>query len=192
MSGFVRQTFIWVLLTTAGPWSVADAAHAERAEFDLAYRQQLESLAAKCDELGLGESAKRTREWFIPRDPNRYYLFLPPESDSLQPTENDSPLIHKWHDKLTEFRRQQAQRLFALATESSRTGRDDVAYRLLHEVLHEDPNHAQRARCWAIAWLTASGAVRIAVRGLAQVARRIPRLAGRGAGIGGWTASIFG
>jgi hypothetical protein len=49
------------------------------------FAEKLESLAKKCDEIGLKSQAVITRGWRIPRFPNRQYLFLPEAKDSLAP-----------------------------------------------------------------------------------------------------------
>lgn len=134
------------MLTVPGWYYFAATVQAQRADLDSAYRQQLAALAAKCDELGLAEQAKQTRDWFITRDPNRYYCFLPPTSDPLLPAEDAPSLVKKWHAKLTEYRQEQAKRLYTLAEQYAQDQREDLAYQLVHEVLHEDPHHAEARR----------------------------------------------
>ena len=72
---------------------------------------QLDSLAAKCDELGLKEQADITRGWDIPRHAGRQYLFLPAAGDSSAPKAGSSDSARQWHKRFLELRREQASAL---------------------------------------------------------------------------------
>ena len=104
------------------------------------------ALAAKCGELGLTDAAAKTGAWFVRRDPRRHYLFLPPADDPARPAADATPLVAHWHARFAELRRQQAERLFDLARTQAEAGNEGAAYRLLHEVLREDPDHAETRR----------------------------------------------
>ncbi len=117
----------------------------DRLRLDETHSGRLESLAAKCKELNLEEQARATRDWLIPRDPRRQYVFLPPESDPVKPPDAAAKIVHQWYAKLSEYRRTQAAELFALAEQQLKADRPTRAYQLVHEVLHEDPDH-ERAR----------------------------------------------
>src|SRR5207249_2039637 len=67
-----------VLLIAVPVWS------GELAAAD-SFADKIESLAAKCDELGLKEPAAATRGWLIPRHAGRQYLFVPETSDPTRP-----------------------------------------------------------------------------------------------------------
>lgn len=127
---------------------------ARRAAADAALRQRLSQLADRCDQLKLPEQAKASREWFIPRDPKRTYLFLPAQSevetdaeeekdpDESTPAANDRlRIIAAWSKHFQAARREQADRLVKLAVEAIDAGFPDAAYQWLHEALHEDPDH---------------------------------------------------
>ncbi|MDX1945777.1 MAG: hypothetical protein SFU86_10305 [Pirellulaceae bacterium] len=105
----------------------------------------VESLAAKCDELGLAEQAAFTRRWIIPRHPGRQYLVLPPPTDLPWPKANAGQLVQFWHGRFKDLRQAQAANLFAEA-KSLAAEQPALAYQRLHEVLREDPDHAEARR----------------------------------------------
>ena len=137
-----------VLLAIQVCWtaSVLAAGAVDRAAADALFQADLNALAAKCDELEMAEQGGVSRNWFVLRDPRRHYLFFPPDSDPVAPAADASTVVRQWHAKFTQLRRQQAERLFELARQSVEAGDEAAAYRLLHEVLHEDPEHAQAPR----------------------------------------------
>lgn len=121
------------------------AAEMTREPLDAKFQVALQSLATKCDELGLPEQAAVTRRWHFPRDPRRQYLFLPAAADPTQPPDDAPDLVRKWHARFTDLRRAQARGLYELAA-SLATSQPAQAYQLLHEVLREDPDHAEARR----------------------------------------------
>ena len=141
-SGFVVECLVvWALLglvSHGGPGLWAQEASA--------YRDQLTGLAAKCRELDMPDEAGMTESWYVPRDPRRHYLFLPPASDPVRPSTGVSQRVTSWHAKFTEYRREQGERLFAQARTAAAAGQEGGAYRLLHEVLRENPDHAEARR----------------------------------------------
>jgi hypothetical protein len=169
---FDVRTVALLAALVLGASNVARGADLEgRGAADSEFRAQLAVLAEKCDELGLQEQAQISRGWFVPRDPRRLYLFLPPPVDSTRLPADASQLVRFWHEKFTELRQQQAKRLFALAGKQIEAGHEAAAYRLLHEVLHEDPEHA-RAR-WGLGYARGD-------RGWRHVAQRPSRRRNRG------------
>lgn len=120
---------------------------AARAALDATYASQLEQLADKCDELGLTSRAEETRAWFIRRVRDRQYLFLVPESDPLRPPKDAPQIAQQWYRKFRELRSAQADALVKLWQQEIAAGRSTTAYRLVHEVLRENPDHqlARRA-----------------------------------------------
>lgn len=110
------------------------------------FQIQLESLAKKCDELSLPEQAAITRRWIIPRHSGRQYFFVPETSDPAAPAKNAPPAVQQWHTKFTELRRELAAALFEQARRELAADRPAQAYRLLFEVLREDPGHAEARR----------------------------------------------
>lgn len=113
---------------------------------DAVFREELESLAARCEELGLEVQAEISRNWLPRRDPRRHYLFLPPATDATRTGADTSRLVKFWHERFTGLRGERAEQLFELAREQAKSGRESVAYRLLHEVLRDDPEHAEARR----------------------------------------------
>jgi hypothetical protein len=110
------------------------------------FADQLESLAKKCDELNLPDQAAVTRRWIIPRHSGRQYFFVPETTDSSAPAKNVPQVVQQWHAKFLELRREQAVRLLEEAKAELAADRPARAYRLLFEILHEDPDHAEARR----------------------------------------------
>ncbi len=113
-----------------------------RRPLDEAFRAKLEQLATRCDQRGLNRQAEEIRAWFIARDPNRQYLFLPPDRDKNSAV-TDSESSEDWRRQFIHCRREQAEGLFKLAQHTMSRGRAAEAFQLLHEVLHEAPTHQQ-------------------------------------------------
>lgn len=112
---------------------------------DRHFARELAILAEKCDSLGLPEQAKITREWQVRRRPGRQQLFIPVTNDSVKPPANAPEVVQKWFAKFQELRVAQAENLFKIARECAATDAP-AAYRLLHETLRENPDHAQARR----------------------------------------------
>jgi hypothetical protein len=123
---------------------------AARREADDAFRGRLQSLAEKCDGLGLVPEAKLTRAWFVPRDPGRRYIFLPASSDPTQPAAKADDVVQRWHAKFREYRAVQADSLFRIARLALADHQPTHAYQLLHEALRENPDHAELRRVLAL------------------------------------------
>lgn len=150
------QAMLLVVAVGLGQVRVATAEHAVEHAVDEAFRQQrarldvefaaaMDSLAKKCDELQLPDRAAVCRAWPISRDPRRKYLFLPPEIDPAKPSADADKVVQFWYGHFSTLRRKLADELFRLAEQSLADGRPARAYQLLHETLHENPNH-ERAR----------------------------------------------
>ena len=118
----------------------------ERQSLDESFRQQLAALADRCDQLGLAPQAHLTRAWFPPRLPDRQYLFLVPGADPARPDERAEKVVAQWYDKFLEYRRARAERLWQLARRCLSENEGTAAYQLLHELLREDPDHAEARR----------------------------------------------
>ena len=121
----------------------AAAAPQTRLALDQPFQQQLQLLADRCAELKLPAQADITRQWFLRRAPDRQYLFLPTRDDPHAPRDSQPRLVKLWADKFRQLRREQAKRLFTAARQSLAVPDAQHAYRLLHEVLHEQPDHAE-------------------------------------------------
>ncbi len=143
-SRWTRLLFCAALL--AMPLRAWGSALPNRSAADAQFREQLTALADKCEELGLADQEAASRHWFVPRDPRRHYLFLPTESDQTRPAADAPQLVQFWYARFMQRRREQAARLFELARAQVDSGDEGSAFRLLHEVLHEDPDHAEARR----------------------------------------------
>jgi hypothetical protein len=146
MSRKILGLTVWVI-GVASTLLASDSATTDLAEsrqqLDRQFRESLEQLANRCEELNLNGEMETTRAWFISRDPNRQYIFLlarPTQktSDGV-PTEVD----HFWRSRFLQCRSTHADSLFRLAKEAMTAGRTAMAYQLLHEVLREAPEHKQ-------------------------------------------------
>ena len=112
---------------------------------DDAFADQLTALAAKCDELGLKDQAEISRRWIVPRHSGRQYLFLP-EPDRSTPKAGAPEAARQWHARFLALRKEQAVVLLAAAKKACDDGQATQSYQLLHEVLREDPSHAEARR----------------------------------------------
>ncbi|MCY2995337.1 MAG: hypothetical protein NTY19_46860 [Planctomycetota bacterium] len=120
---------------------VADGFWATRDGLDQTFSQRLSGLADKCEGLKLDAQAQVTRRWASRRDPHRQYLFLPADTDPLQPPADAETVVQQWYKRFRQLRQDHAQGLFQLARSELDAGRATRAYQLLHEVLHENPDH---------------------------------------------------
>lgn len=107
---------------------------------------KLEALAAKCDQLGLTEQAAITRNWHIARHRGRQYLYLPDDVRPEASKSAESDPVQKWRENFLAVRRERAASLFDEATRAVEGDKAAYAYQLLHEVLREDPDHAEARR----------------------------------------------
>jgi len=131
-----------VFLAAASLAAGSRLASAAERDFDAAFHEQLKSLAAKCRELKLPDQAEVTQRWFIPRAPDRQYLFVPLSQPLHEPPATADKIEQQWYGRFREIRAEQAKRLWASAEEAAQGGDAATAYRLIHETLHEDPDHA--------------------------------------------------
>lgn len=117
-----------------------------RAEIDARFQTQLSELAAKCDEVKLPEQAELTRTWIVPRYSQANLFYLVPESDPLQPDDNASQLVQFWYQKFRTIRNAHADALYKHAQELLIAKQGARSYQTLHEVLRENPDHADARR----------------------------------------------
>jgi hypothetical protein len=107
---------------------------------------RLEKLAVWCDEQKLPELAQRTRVWSLKRDPLKLYLFDLPASRAAEDaamTVDDQPPAAQWLAEFHKLRDAQAEALFALAKQAIKEHRPSLAYELVGEAAHENPDHKQ-------------------------------------------------
>jgi len=129
----------------AQPASATDDWPARRAAIATALAQELETLALRCDELGMPNEAATTRQWVLARDPDRQYVFLPQWS-APAPSPDAADNVKFWQQHFLDIRRQYAVELFALAQAAAEGGRSDLALGWLVEVVREDPDHEAARR----------------------------------------------
>jgi len=94
----------------------------------------------------LNDQAKLTEAWIVSSTAaaNRFYLV--PESDPLQPADSAPQLEKFWYQKFRQVRSEHAERLFQHANEFLKHDQAPAAYHVLHEILREDPDHAEARR----------------------------------------------
>ncbi len=117
-----------------------------RAEIDARFQTQLNELAAKCDEVKLPAQAEATRKWIVPNNGTANLFYLVPESDPLQPDNNAPQLIQFWYKKFRSIRNAHADALYKHAQELLIAKQGAQSYQTLHEVLRENPDHADARR----------------------------------------------
>lgn len=117
-----------------------------RAEIDARFQSQLDELAAKCDEVKLPAQAEATRQWIIPKYGQANLFYLVPESNPLQPDGDASQLVQFWYQKFRTIRNAHADALYKHAQELLIAKQGAKSYQTLHEVLRENPDHADARR----------------------------------------------
>lgn len=123
-----------------------DATFAQRyAAASAEFVAQLEALAAKCDELEMPAEAQQTRDWLAPRRSGRTTLFTSATSEPALPGDASSQ-AKRWHARLLSLRQEHAAQVFTLASAAAGQQQGELALRLLYEVVHEDPEHAEARR----------------------------------------------
>ena len=121
-----------------------------RTQTDATFRAALNKLAERCDELKLPQQAKQTRQLQVVHRPDQQVIFLPSRQDPRAPAANASQTVRFWYQELTKHRQAQAQGLFALVNPLLAADRPAEAYRLLFEILHHDPTHAEATKILAL------------------------------------------
>ncbi len=110
------------------------------------FAASLEALAGKCDSLGLAGEARVTRQWIVRREAGRQYFFVVAEQDPTQPADDAPTVVKQWHSHFRDLRRDYARVLWESALADAEARRPAAAYRKVHEVLREDPDHAEARR----------------------------------------------
>ncbi len=122
---------------------VSEGQATDRQALDEAFRQKLQELATKCDQIQLVDQARITRSWHLTRDPRRSYFFTPAAVDPLQPAAGAPREVEQWYQKFCQLRRERAAALWDLALAEVAANNGSAAYPLLYEVLRENPEHRQ-------------------------------------------------
>ncbi len=114
-----------------------------RATLDRDLADELQELASWCRAAGLQSQIEPTFALYQKRDLGRMYVF--PAREESTPVPEAGPL-GEWQTKLTEIRVRHADRIFELAKRAAKVGDGGEAFRLIHEVLHFDPDRADVRR----------------------------------------------
>jgi hypothetical protein len=125
--------------------------HVEADELDRAagqlqakYAEQIESLAAWCEQRGLTQQAQQTRRCLGRRDPYRFYLPVLPTAGQVGGAElppDTPPELVEWDNRLARLRRDQANALFELARRAVRVHRVGLGYELAITAIYANPDH---------------------------------------------------
>lgn len=144
-----KAGFLAAWLSGAGISSVAgDETLAERHRALLrANAAALEALSDECQRNGLADQATLTRDWIPPQAPLLLVLALPPAGGAANqtPPEEEPPPARHARQQFDGLRHRQAEKLFELALSAAEQREFTLAFRLVHEVLRENPGH-ERAR----------------------------------------------
>ncbi len=112
-----------------------------------AFAAQLRDLAAWCDENGLDDEARQTRQWLSPRNPNRFYpIILQEEGGASRSTEDRDENATAWRTRFDRLRRKQADALFGLARRAAKQRERVLAYHLVLATVRENPDHEDARR----------------------------------------------
>ncbi len=109
----------------------------------LEFATELDRLATVCDRVKLDEQAEITRRWLPPERQDQTLLFLPSAKSSPitgEPATGEDAKAH-WQRYFLSARKKYAAGLFAEAKRVAASN-EPQAYRLLWQVLREDPEHA--------------------------------------------------
>ena len=118
-------------------WRVA------RATLDRDLADELQELANWCRSAGLQSQVEPTFALYKKRDLGRMYVF--PAQESPTPAVGSGPL-GQWQTKINEIRHRHADRIYDLAKRAAKADQGGQAFRLIHEVLHFDPDRAEVRR----------------------------------------------
>lgn len=104
-----------------------------------AMQGELERLEQICYRLGLEAEGEICRDWLQPPRPDQQRFYLPGEL----PAETSSPDGVRWRVHFIQARKRYAAHIFEQALKHAEEGQESTAYRLLWQVLREDPEHLQ-------------------------------------------------
>jgi hypothetical protein len=129
----------------ASPLWGAEDAYQARQELDRAYAQSLEQLAAWCDQQGLAEAARRTRQW-LPADRDQRLLLFDPTQPAERASAGESSAMATWREKFRELREVQSEAMFGLAREAAAARQVSLAMELIGGTLRDNPDHEAARR----------------------------------------------
>jgi len=114
-----------------------------RATLDRDLADELQELANWCRAAGLPDQIEPTFALYQKRDLGRMYVF-PAQENSASPVSDGR--LAQWQTKLNEIRSRHADRIYDLAKRAAKAGQGGEAFRLVHEVLHFDPDRTEVRR----------------------------------------------
>ena len=147
--------FIIVILLITAPAQAQDAAQnaATKSHEEIwQHRQQLQRqligklgpIVKQCQEQGDGKAVEQLSRLLISRDPQRQYIFLPPENKVGE--ERIDGLPEELRDQVDDALSIHADHLLQFARELAEQGLGCAAIQNLNEVLFFDPNHEAARR----------------------------------------------
>ena len=116
-----------------------------RAALDQEFHINLRELAQRCNEQGLHAPSQATLNWIV-RDPARQYFHLAANASTNDVAEDSPAVVAQWQQDFLQLRRRHAEQLYALVGELLDAGNATEAYRMLFEVVREDPSHVAARR----------------------------------------------
>jgi len=120
----------------------ADDLYQAAQRLDTRHAAELEQLAVWCDEQGLAEQARKTREVLGPHEPYKLYLpVLPKTAGRTKFPADTPPEVVEWDGRLTRLRRDQSNALYDLARNAVRGRRPSLAYELVLAAIRINPDH---------------------------------------------------
>lgn len=134
------------------PAARADDLTDQRQSLAADYVRQLTALADRADGNGQAQLAARIRDWSQPRDPQKLYLISLPDALAEPPTappagedqaaaDGETAPASATERDFWGLRTAQGDRLYELGREAMRARHASLAYELMLEALHENPDH---------------------------------------------------
>ena len=112
------------------------------------FRQNLDTLAKKCDDGGLSDAATKIRLCVPPQNEEKIYIpklpikILQKTPADNKPAEKKSGMFD-WEAELWEMRRTYANKLFVCAKAAAKRDRGSVAMQMALAALHANPDHPE-------------------------------------------------
>ncbi len=138
----MRNLLVWLWMAVSMPFTIGTVQAATGLD-RAAMQAELKRLADICDGIGLDNQADLCRAWMVAPRADQMPLYLP--SEFPQP-DGSNPAQASWCQHFSTARRGHAEWLFAEAQRLALAGDEQSAFRMLWQVLREDPQHAEALR----------------------------------------------
>ena len=112
-----------------------------RRSIESQFQSELQNLIQQCDEASREVEAKSISKFVVDRDPQRQYIFLPPENEV--DADRFTDLNEKIKIDLNALLEEHAAKLFKLAKQEAETGNAAWAFQLFNEILFYQPDHRE-------------------------------------------------